>query len=226
MGEAGDQIRRRLGPRAYFSLGNSWISGMLLASSETGILFRGGAGATFPRRGKCEIQHRPSPRLRCTHKRSRTESAGSKHVDTPRERRVTSEVDAECLPDKHRPSSRTPLLSQPFASRTTRKLQLHRVQLLARRSAQRPSGRRTLCLTCSQESPEAGLLARFAFLRANSCFCQSWTGTASGVRARSSQRSSTSWSFSAGLRSKIDGAAGFMSVSTVNCLRIQELSWR
>ena len=50
---------------------------------------------------------------------------------------------------------------------------------------------------------------RLAFLRASSSFCQSWTGTASGVVARASHRSSTSWSFSDGLRSKMEVMLGF-----------------
>src|SRR5438093_1585108 len=61
----------------------------------------------------------------------------------------------------------------------------------------------------SHVSPEAGCCIRFAFLRASSSVCQSWTGTASGVAARSSHKSSTSWSFSDGLRSKMEIVVGF-----------------
>src|SRR5207249_11418122 len=67
-------------------------------------------------------------------------------------------------------------------------------------------------LTSSQEMPEAGLFMRLAFRRASSSFCQSWTGTSSGFDARSSQRSSTSWSFSAGLKSKMEPALMFLAV--------------
>src|SRR5438093_811024 len=61
----------------------------------------------------------------------------------------------------------------------------------------------------SHVSPETGYCIRFAFLRASSSLCQSWTGMASGVAARSSHKSSTSWSFSDGLRSKMELVVGF-----------------
>ena len=65
---------------------------------------------------------------------------------------------------------------------------------------------------------------RLAFRRASSCFCQSWTGIASGVAARSSQRSSTSWSFSEGLKSNTEGEAVSMTRSRERVFRNAGLS--
>src|ERR1017187_3522333 len=104
------------------------------------------------------------------------------------------------------------------ALHTRRRLLQCPTRLPERSPTQRAQRARTLRFTSSQGSPEAGFFTRFAFLRASSCFCQSWTGTASGAAARSSHRSSTSWSFSEGLRSKID--AEFIRVSTANSLKL------
>jgi len=86
---------------------------------------------------------------------------------------------------------------------------------------QRRRSARTLRCTSFQASPEVGFFRRFALRRASSCFCHSWIGTASGVEARSSQRSSTRWSFSEGVRSNTVGSRDFIrsdrfSQSTAN----------
>lgn len=52
---------------------------------------------------------------------------------------------------------------------------------------------------------------RFVFRRANSCACQSWTGIASGVAARSFHKSSANCNFSVGLKSNSE--IEFMFVS-------------
>src|SRR6185503_12337033 len=87
------------------------------------------------------------------------------------------------------------------------------IQLRARSSVQRPYRLRILCCISCQESAELGLLRRFCFLRVSSAFCQSCTGTSSGVDAMSSQRSSTNWSFSDRLNSKIDSTGELMGSS-------------
>ena len=93
-----------------------------------------------------------------------------------------------------------------------------RAPLRERLSSQPARRARTLSFTSSQGSAAVGCSSRFAFRRANSCFCQSWMGTVSGSDARSSHKSSTSWSFSDGLRSKID--VGVIWVSASDCLRL------
>src|ERR1035437_2112192 len=133
---------------------------------------------------------------------------------SPRERQGTSRVGAGCFPDTHRPNSGTPHPVRLCGLHTRRRLLQCPTRLPERSPAQRAQRARTWRFTSAQGSPEAGFFSRFAFLRASSCFCQSWTGTASGAAARSSHRSSTSWSFSEGLRSKID--AEFIRVSTAN----------
>ena len=50
--------------------------------------------------------------------------------------------------------------------------------------------------------PEHRVTREVSFPSANSSFCQSWSGTPEGLAARSSQRSSTNWSFSEGLSQK------------------------
>src|ERR1035438_9046624 len=135
-----------------------------------------------------------------------------------RERQGTSPVGAGCFPDMHRPKSRTPHPARLCGLHTRRRLLQCPTRLPERLPAQRAWRARTLRFTSSQGSPAAGFFSRFAFLRASSCFCQSWTGTASGSAARSSHRSSTSWSFSEGLRSKID--AEFIRASTANSLKL------
>lgn len=134
-----------------------------------------------------------------------------------RERQGTYQASARCFPDTHRPNSRTPNPIRLGGLRTIRRLLQCPTRLPEQRPAQRAPRARTLRFTASQDSPDAGFFTRFAFLRASSCFCQSWTGTASGEAARSSHRSSTSWSFSEGLRSKID--AEFIRISTANSLK-------
>src|ERR1017187_7161036 len=121
-----------------------------------------------------------------------------------RERQGTSPVGAGCFPDMHRPKSRTPHPARLCGLHTRRRLLPCPTRLPERLPAQRAWRARTLRFTSSQGSPAAGFFSRFAFLRASSCFCQSWTGTASGSAARSSHRSSTSCSFWEGFRSKID----------------------
>ena len=79
-------------------------------------------------------------------------------------------------------------------------------------TVQRPCRLRTRRWISSQLSADPGLLRRFCLRRASSAFCQSCTGTSSGVDAMSSQRSSTSCSFSDRLNSKMDSAEELMGV--------------
>ena len=79
-----------------------------------------------------------------------------------------------------------------YGPHTMHRLPRRPVQLLVRRPGRRPWDARTRRFTSSHASPHAGFFVRFAFLRSSSCRCQSWTGTDSGVAARSSHRSSTS----------------------------------
>jgi len=71
--------------------------------------------------------------------------------------------------------------------RTTRKLQRDLAQPPARRSDQRSIATTDpVASLLSQLRPDEGFWSRFAFLRASSSICQSWTGIASEVAARSS----------------------------------------
>lgn len=154
----------------------------------------------------------------------------------PRERPHTSRANAECLPDRRvsspaglppvadlvravaiasrpwpRPHSGSPRrdgFCGPHTMRPSYQTQASAISnpLPARPATQRATRARTLRFTSSHARPEAGFVARFVFRHASSCFCHSWTGTAPGSDARSSHRSSTSWSFSAALSSKIDAA--------------------
>src|ERR1035437_7220535 len=137
---------------------------------------------------------------------------------SPRERQGTSRAGAGCFPDTHRSNSGTPHPVRLSGLPTRGRLLQCQTRLPERSPAQGAWRARTLRFASSQDSPKARFFSRFAFLGASSCFCQSWTGTASDAAARSSHRSSTSWSFSEGLRSKID--AEFIRASTANSLKL------
>ena len=149
---------------------------------------KGGAGAICPGRERYGIRRTSSPSLPTARRTRRMESGVAASDARPRERQGTSRVGAGCFPDMHRPNSGTPHPVQFSGPHTRRRLLQCPTRLPERSPTQRTYRARTLRLTSSQGSPEAGFFSRFAFLRASSPLCQSWTGAA----ARSSHRSSTS----------------------------------
>ena len=161
-------------------------------------------------REKYEIYHRWSLCLLHIRRRSHMESDALIPDDSFRRRQYASQACGGLLQYKRRHNSKTLRLGCSAGLRTRSMHQRGLALLLAQWPAQRPLRLWTLWQISSHLRPEAGWLVRLAFLRVSSSFCQSWTGTASGVAARSSHKSSTSWSFSDGLRSKIEVPVEFI----------------
>lgn len=145
-------------------------------------------------------------------------------ADTVDRRLATIPDFGKCAECKRRGSLGTPRRDRNAGTRTMRKHRLHRLQLRASERSQRPYRLRIWRLTSSQLTTASGCFFRFSVRRSNSAFCQSWIGTSAGVAARSSQRSSTNCSFSAGVNSKTDRISALTRAPQIGlCRRLATL---
>src|ERR1035441_8461855 len=117
---------------------------------------REGAGAICPGREKYEIRRRSWPSPLTARKTPHMESDVSESDGSPRKRRGTTPVGAECFPDKHRPNSRIPHPARLCGLHTRRRLLQCPTRLPERSPAQRAWRARTLRFTSSRSEERRG----------------------------------------------------------------------
>jgi len=172
---------------------------------------RAAAIATSPDLGRCARSHKPSPSDRRVRRTLHTETGGPKPAETRLGHVHGVPENDGPAPDTRGRSRETGYRARAAVPSTSGSRRLRRRPLPVRSKPQPPRcSSRSRAVISSHDSADSGQEARLARRRSTSASCQGWTGTSSGRLETSSQRSSTSWSFSAAVRPKTEPVSGVM----------------